>query len=90
MLEFVTPEFYRYVRQSTLPIALKVIEGRYLFIMFVELTESDATFFPPSGGNFNIAAGQAAPIYPEYLGAFVYDTKYKKWGRMAHNAVEPG
>ena len=90
MLSFVTPEFYRYVRQSTLPIAIKVIEGRYLFIMFVELTESDATFFPPTGGTFNLLKGQKAPVYPEYKGAFVYDMKYNKWGRMAHNVVEPG
>ena len=51
MLEFVTPEFYRYVRQSTRPIALKVIEGRYLFIMFVELTSRTLHSFS-AGGNF--------------------------------------
>jgi hypothetical protein len=90
MLEFVTPELYRYVKQSAQAIAIKVIEGRYLFIVFVELTESDATFFPPAGGNFNLQAGRKAPIYPAFNGAFVYDTKYNRWGRMAHNAVEPG
>ena len=89
MIEFVTPEFYRFVKQSRSPVALKVIEGRYLFVIYVELTMTDATFIAPAGGNFNIAAGQKAPIYPEYRGAFVYDMKRERWGSMAHNEEEP-
>lgn len=87
-IQFITPEFYRYIEQSRHPVAIKVIEGRYLFIQFVELTESDATFFPPAGGTFNLLAGEKAPVYPTFMGAFVYDTRLNKWGRYASNVDE--
>lgn len=59
-----------------------------MFIAFEELTESDATFFPPVGGNFNLSVGQKAPVYPDFKGAMVYDTKFNKWGRYASNVDE--
>ena len=88
-LEFVAPELYTFIRQSSNPPALKIIEGRYLFISYAELTLTDATFFPLPGGTFNLAKGQSVPVYPAYKGAFVYDIRLQKWGQMTNNVVEP-
>jgi len=87
-LEFVAPEFYIFIGQSSTPPALKIIEGRYLFLSYTELTMTDATFFPAAGGMFNILKGQQSPVFPEYKGAFIYDIKFQKWGQMTNNTVE--
>lgn len=34
------------------------------------------------GGTILLQEGSIEPIYPTYLGAFVYDLHYKKWGKM--------
>lgn len=41
------------------------------------------------GGTFLLESGSPAPIYPDFHGAFIYDTHLKKWGRMdlEHKAV---
>jgi len=36
-------------------------------------------------GTILLQAGSIEPIYPTYLGAFVYDVHYKKWGKMKQN-----
>jgi len=33
-------------------------------------------------GKFNIQFGEFAPIYPTYLGAFLYDISLQKWGKL--------
>lgn len=35
----------------------------------------------PGGTNF-LQEGSIEPLYPTFLGAFIYDTQYKKWGKM--------
>jgi len=46
--------------------------------------------YPPStvvipGGTILLQEGSIEPIYSTFLGAFVYDTQYKKWGKMKQN-----
>ena len=87
-IEFVVPEFYNYIRQSDKPIAIGIIEGRYLFVYFVQLTETDATFFPQVGSTFNLLNGKKLQGFQNFIGAMIYDIHYKKWGRYADNAQE--
>ena len=88
-LEFIAPEIWGYLKQSNKPLALKVIESRYLFIQYEELTQGDATFFPRPG-TFNILVGSKQTEYRNFQGAFVYDMRYQKWGHLDVSPTEPG
>jgi len=88
-LEMIAPEFWSYLKQSSKPPALKVVEGRYLFVQYEELTQGDATFFPREG-TFNLLKGKAVEGFRDFQGAFVYDMKYNKWGHMDCSPVEVG
>ena len=50
----------------------------------VTYTYPDITITIP-GGTILLQEGSIEPIYPTFLGAFVYDTQYKKWGKMQQN-----
>jgi len=47
----------------------------------VTFTYPDITITIP-GGTIFLQEGSIEPVYPIFLGAFVYDTQYKKWGKM--------
>lgn len=48
----------------------------------VDITVPDPEEPDFPSGTFNLQDGIPAPIYPTYAGAYVYDSHYKKWGKM--------
>lgn len=50
----------------------------------ISYSYDELTVTIPSG-TILLQQGSIEPIYPTFLGAFVFDIQYKKWGKLQHN-----